>query len=163
MNTAEDYAKTRRDARTLARLAAVQALYQLEHSGQGVDAVVREFLHHRLGGELDGSAIRSADDEFFSDIVKGVIDAQRPIDRLVDKHLRQGWSLKRLDATARAVLRCGVYELIRRPDVPVGAVIDEYMDIATDCFGAGEQEPKFINAVLEACGRDARDSDEFAS
>ncbi|MEM1380897.1 MAG: transcription antitermination factor NusB [Pseudomonadota bacterium] len=160
MTTKDDFAKSRREARTVARLGAVQALYQMEHAGQGVDSVVREFLAHRLGGEIDGTAIRSADDAFFTDLVKGVVDAQQPIDRLVHRHLREGWSLKRIDATARAILRCGAYELIRRPDVPAKAVIDEYMDIANDFFGKGEQEPKFINAVLEACGRDAR-VDEF--
>lgn len=161
MTTTDDFAKTRREGRTLARLGAVQALYQMEHAGQGVEAVVREFVTHRLGGELDGAAIRSADDEFFADLVKGVVDAQTPIDRLVHRHLAEGWSLKRLESTARAILRCGAYELIRRPDVPAKVVIDEYMDLANDFFGAGEQEPKFINAVLEACGRDAR-VDEFA-
>jgi N utilization substance protein B len=157
----DDFAKTRHEARTLARLGAVQALYQMEHAGQGVDAVVREFQRHRLGGEIDGSAIRSADDEFFADLVSGVVDAQEPIDRLIHRHLAEGWSLKRLDSTARAILRCGAYELIRRPDVPAKVAIDEYMDIANDFFGSGEQEPKFINAVLEACGRDAR-AEEFA-
>ncbi|MEM1409769.1 MAG: transcription antitermination factor NusB [Pseudomonadota bacterium] len=155
----DDHAKQRREGRTLARLGAVQALYQLEHSGQGVDAVVREFIAHRLGGEIDGAALRSADDDFFSDITQGVVETQGPVDRLVSKHLREGWSLKRLDATARAILRCGVYELIRRPDVPAKATIDEYINIANDFFGAGEQEPQFINAVLEACGRDVRDDE----
>lgn len=157
----KDYAKTRREARTLARLGAVQALYQLEHSGQGVEAVVREFQNHRLGGELDGTAIREADDEFFADLVRGVVDAQKPIDPLINRNLREGWSLKRLDSTARAILRCGGYELIRRPDVPAAVVIDEYVEMAKDFFGEGEAEPKFINAVLEACGREAR-SEEFA-
>lgn len=156
-----DYAKKLRDARTLARLGAVQALYQMEHSGQGVDAVIREYQRYRLGSELDGEAIREADDEFFADVVRGVVEAQRPIDPLIDRHLREGWSLKRLDATARAILRSAAYELIRRPDIPAAVVIDEYVEIANDFFGPGEQEPKFINAVLEACGREAR-AEEFA-
>ncbi|MEE4209574.1 MAG: transcription antitermination factor NusB [Parvularcula sp.] len=156
----KDYAKSRREQRTLARLGAVQALYQMEHSGQGVDAVVREFQHHRLGSELDGEAIREADDEFFADLVRGVIDAQKPIDPLINRNLREGWTLKRLDATARAVLRCAGYELVRRPDIPAAVVIDEYVEIANDFFGEGEQEPRFINAVLEASARQAR-PDEF--
>ncbi|GGY39448.1 transcription antitermination factor NusB [Parvularcula lutaonensis] len=157
----KDYAKSRREARTLARLGAVQALYQMEHSGQGVDATVREFLNHRLGSELDGVAIREADDEFFVDLTRGVVEAQRPIDRLIDRNLREGWSLKRIDSTARAILRCGAFEMIRRPDVPAKVVIDEYVEIANDFFGEGEQEPKFINGLLEACGREAR-AEEFA-
>nr|WP_198912377.1 transcription antitermination factor NusB [Parvularcula mediterranea] len=145
----------------MARLGAVQALYQMEHSGQGVDATVREFQNYRLGGELEGEAIREADDEFFEDLVRGVIDAQKPIDPLINRNLREGWKLSRLDATARAILRCGGYELVRRADIPAPVVIDEYVEIAKDFFGEGEQEPSFINAVLEACGREAR-ADEFA-
>ncbi|MEM9284750.1 MAG: transcription antitermination factor NusB [Pseudomonadota bacterium] len=159
--TADSYAKARRDGRTMARLAAVQALYQMEQSGAGSEAIIREFESHRLGGELDGAAIRQADDEFFGDLVRGVVDAQRPIDPLVARNLADGWTLKRLDATARAILRCGTYELVRRADVPAKVVIDEYVEIASDFFGEGESEPKFINAVLEACGREAR-ADEFA-
>jgi N utilization substance protein B len=161
MNKTDAYAKSRREARTLARLGAVQALYQMEQSGQGVDAVVREFVHYRLGGELDGAAIREADDEFFTDLVRGVIDAQKPIDPLINRNLREGWSLKRLDSTARAILRCAAYELIRLPDIPAVVVLDEYIEIAKDFFGEGEQEPKFINAVLEACAKQAR-AEEFA-
>jgi N utilization substance protein B len=161
MDKTQTYAKSRREARTLARLGAVQALYQMEHSGQGVDATVREFQLYRLGSELDGSAIREADDDFFADLVKGVVDAQKPIDPLINRHLREGWSLKRLDSTARAILRCGAYELIRRPDIPAAVVIDEYVEMAKDFFGEGEAEPKFINAVLEACAREAR-PDEFS-
>lgn len=160
-NQSKEFAKKLRDQRTLARLGAVQALYQLEQSGQGVDAVVREYQNYRLGGELDGEAIREADDEFFADLVKGVVDAQRPIDPLINRNLREGWKLSRLDAIARAILRCGGYELVRRADVPAGVVIDEYVEIANDFFGAGEQEPRFINAVLEACARETR-ADEFA-
>lgn len=156
-----DYAKARRDSRTLARLAAVQALYQMEHSGQGVDATVREFQNFRLGSELDGEAIREADDEFFAELVKGVVDAQRPIDPLINRNLREGWKLSRLDATARAILRCAAYELVRVPDIPAPVVLDEYIEMAKDFFGEGEQEPKFINAVLEACAREAR-AEEFA-
>ncbi len=156
-----DYAKARRDGRTLARLAAVQALYQMEHSGQGVDATVREFQNFRLGSELDGEAIREADDAFFAELVKGVVDAQRPIDPLINRNLREGWKLSRLDATARAILRCAAYELVRVPDIPAPVVLDEYIEMAKDFFGEGEQEPKFINAVLEACAREAR-AEEFA-
>ena len=90
-----------------------------------------------------------------------MVDAQRPIDPLINRNLREGWSLKRLDSTARAILRCGAYEFVRVPEVPAAVVIDEYVEIAKDFFGEGEAEPKFINAVLEACAREAR-QDEFA-
>ena len=160
-NKSNDYAKARRDGRTLARLGAVQALYQMEHSGQGVDAVVREFQNFRLGSELDGEAIREADDAFFAELVRGVIDAQRPIDPLINRNLREGWKLSRLDATARAILRCAAYELVRVPDIPAAVILDEYIEMANDFFGEGEQEPKFINGVLESCARQAR-AEEFA-
>lgn len=159
MSDPRDFAKARREARTLARLGAVQALYQMEHSGQGVESVVREFQLYRLGSEIDGEAIREADDEFFAELVHGVVEAQAAVDRLINRHLREGWSLKRLDATARAILRCGALELIRMPDIPGPVILDEYVDIANDFFGQGEQEPKFINAVLQAAVDEARPDD----
>ena len=144
------------DARVLARLGAVQALYQMEMAGQGVDAAVREYRDHRLGGELDGEAIRDADDDFFEDLVRGVVEMQRRIDPYVQRRLREGWTLKRLDSIARAILRCGVYELVRRPDVPRGVVVSEYVEIAASFFGEGAQETRFVNGVLDGAGRDVR-------
>lgn len=148
-------AKTR-DARTLARLSAVQALYQMEHAGTGVDAIVREFVDFRLGGELDGALLREADTDFFASIVRGVVETQRGIDPYINKHLSEGWSLKRLDATARAILRCGLFELISRTDVPWRVVVDEYVELANAFFEQGETEPRFINGVLDACAREIR-------
>ncbi|WP_031548736.1 transcription antitermination factor NusB [Parvularcula oceani] len=150
------------DARTMARLGAVQALYQMEHSGQGVDGAVREFQNHRLGGELDGEAIREADDAFFEDLVRGVVELQRKIDPYIQARLREGWTLKRLDATARAILRCGLFELIRRTDVPYRVVIEEYVELANSFFGAGETEPRFINGVLDSSAKKIR-PDEAAA
>lgn len=144
------------DARVMARLGAVQALYQMEIAGQGVDGAVREYRDHRLGGELDGEAIRDADDAFFEDLVRGVVDMQRRLDPYIQKRLREGWTLKRLNAIARAILRCGVFELVRRPDVPVGVVVSEYVEIAASFFGEGEQETKFVNGVLDGAGKDVR-------
>lgn len=146
----------KQDARVLARLGAVQALYQMEITGQGVDAAVREYRDHRLGGELDGEAIRDADDDFFEDLVRGVVDMQRRLDPYIQRRLREGWTLKRLDAIARAILRCGAYELVRRPDVPMGVVVSEYVEIAASFFGEGEQETRFVNGVLDGAGRDVR-------
>lgn len=140
----------------MARLGAVQALYQMEHSGQGVEAVVREFEDFRLGGELDGTLMRDADHGFFADIVRGVVDTQRGIDPFIQKHLSEGWTLKRLDATARAILRCGIFELVRRPDVPWKVVVDEYVEIANSFFEQGETEPRFINGVLDASAKEIR-------
>lgn len=140
----------------MARLGAVQALYQMEHADIGVDAVIREFLAYRLGGELEGSLMRDADGDFFATIVRGVVEMQRGIDPFIQKHLSEKWTLKRLDATARAILRCGLYELIREPTVPWRVVVDEYVEIANSFFEKGETEPRFINGVLDASAREIR-------
>ncbi|WOI52423.1 transcription antitermination factor NusB [Parvularcula sp. LCG005] len=149
------------EARTMARLAAVQALYQMEHADIGVDAVIREFRSFRLGGEMEGSLLRDADEEFFADIVRGVVETQRGIDPFIQKHLSEKWTLKRLDATARAILRCGLFELIRRPDVPYKVVVDEYVELANSFFEKGETEPRFINGVLDSSAREIR-TDEIS-
>ncbi|RFB06201.1 transcription antitermination factor NusB [Parvularcula marina] len=144
------------EARTMARLAAVQALYQMEHSAIGVEAVIREFQSFRLGGEMEGSLLRDADAEFFAETVRGVVENQRGIDPFIQKHLSEGWTLKRLDATARSILRCGIFELIRRPDIPWRATVDEYVEIANSFFDSGQTEPRFINGVLDASAREIR-------
>ena len=152
--------KTVRDAsssanrRSTARLAAVQALYQLEQTGIGVDTVVLEFKTHRLGGEIDGVALIDADDAYFEDTVRGVVRRQADLDPFIARKLAPGWKLSRLDATARAVLRAGLYELANRTDVPTSAVIDEYIEIAKSFFDA--PEVSFINAVLDAAASELR-------
>lgn len=145
-------------ARSAARLAAVQALYQMESAGAGVEAVVAEFVAHRLGAEVEGEPLAEADAEFFSDIAHGVVEAQRRIDRLIEGCLAKNWTLGRIDATARAILRAGVYELMRRPEVPARAVIDEYVEIAKAFFDG--DEPRFVNGALDAAARQAR-AEEF--
>lgn len=145
-------------ARSAARLAAVQALYQMEACGQGVDATIREFETYRLGGEIEGARLHDADRAFFADILRGTVAAQDRLDPYLGRQLAAGWKLSRIDATARAILRAGLYELIRRADVPAKVVISEYLDIARAFFDG--DEPKFINAVLDAAAREAR-ADEF--
>jgi N utilization substance protein B len=141
--------------RTIARLAAVQALYQMEHSGTGVETVILEFCTHRFGADIDGTALAEADEAFFADLVRGIVAGQVRVDRTIDAALAEGWTLARLDATARAILRAGVYELTIRADVPAKAVIDEYVEIARDFFDDGA-EPKFINGALDAIARRVR-------
>jgi N utilization substance protein B len=148
-----------RQARSVARLAAVQALYQMEVGGAGVDAVVREFADHRFGGDLEGESqgdapMAEADEAFFAEIVRGVVADQGVIDRSIVKRLAQGWKLERLDATVRAILRAGAYELARRSDVPVEVVIDEYVELAKAFFDPAEAG--FINAALDAIAGDVR-------
>lgn len=141
-------------ARSAARLAAVQALYQMETAGQGVEATIREFEAHRLGGEVDGALLHKADAAFFADILRGAVEAQARLDPYLQQSLAEGWRLARIDATARAILRAGLYELIRRPEVPVKVVIDEYMNVA-NAFFSGD-EPRFINGVLDKAAHAAR-------
>jgi len=145
--------------RAAARLAAVQALYQMETAGVGVDGVVREFLDHRLGGEIEGAALVAGDPDHFADVVRGAVELQAKIDPYIHRKLAKGWTLARLDATARSILRAGLYELVRRPDVPYRVVIDEYVEIARDFFEDGD-EPGFVNGVLDAAAREVR-ADEY--
>jgi N utilization substance protein B len=141
-------------ARSAARLAAVQALYQMEASGQGVEATIREFEAFRFGAEMDGARLHAADRAFFADILRGAVEVQELLDPHIARQLAKGWKLSRLDATARAILRAGLFELLRRPDIPAKSVINEYVDVANAFFDG--QEPKFVNAVLDAAARDAR-------
>ena len=155
MNTARK-AHPPRQARSVARLAAVQALYQMELSGVGVEAVVREFSDHRFGADLEGEPLAQADEAFFAELVRGVVTDQAAIDRSIVKRLAQNWKLERLDATVRAILRAGAFELAKRPDVPSEVVIDEYVDLAKAFFYP--TEAGFINAALDAIAGDVRDS-----
>ena len=143
-----------RRARTVARLAAVQALYQMELGGQGVDTVVDEFLNHRFDGDMDGQPLAEADEEWFAEIVRGVVAGQTAIDTAVVTRLASGWRIERLDATLRALLRAGAWELREKPDVPREIVIDEYVELAKAFFDAAEA--KFVNAALDGVARDAR-------
>ena len=144
----------KRRARTVARLAAVQALYQMEIAGAGVEAVVREFSDHRFDGDLEGERLAEADEAFFAEVVRGVVEHQAVIDRAVARRLASGWRLERLDATLRAILRAGAFELAHRPDVPLEVAIDEYVEIGKSFFEG--PEPGVINGVLDGIGRDAR-------
>ena len=99
-----------RQARSVARLAAVQALYQMEVSGVGAEAVVREFTDHRFDRDLDGHTLAQADEAYFGELVRGVVAEQADIDRAIVKRLAEGWRLERIDATLRAILRAGAAE-----------------------------------------------------
>ncbi len=143
-----------RQARSVARLAAVQALYQMEVSGAGAETVVREFSDHRFGADMEGEPLAEADEGFFAEIVRGVLGAQADIDKAIARRLAANWRLDRIDATARAILRCGAFELIGRPDVPTEVAIDEYVEIAKSFFEG--PEPGFVNACLDGLARDER-------
>ena len=146
-----------KQARSVARLAAVQALYQMEVSGVGVEAVIREFTEHRFDRGIEGdesATLASADEAFFAELVRGVVETQREIDAAVVKRLASGWRLERLDATVRAILRAGAYELAHRSDVPVEVVIDEYVELAKSFFEGPESG--FVNGALDGVARDVR-------
>jgi N utilization substance protein B len=140
--------------RGAARLGAVQALYQMDVSGATLPAIVAEFETHRLNRELEGEQLRSADFSFFRSLVGGVVEEQRRIDPVVHRALPPTWPLTRIDLTLRAILRCGVFELLERRDVPARVVITEYVDVARAFYEA--DEPGLVNGVLDAVARSAR-------
>lgn len=142
------------NARSAARLAAVQALYQREMSGAPVPLLLTEFHRHRLGAEIEGLQFREADTDFFNDVVRGVDARQVEIDTLIAEHLAEGWTLDRLDRPMRQIVRAGAYELIARPDIPTGAVINEYVDVAHAFYE--QREAKFVNGLLDAVAKRVR-------
>lgn len=146
--------------RSAARLAAVQAIYQLDVGGASAAEVLAEFEAHRLGRETEGVRYRDADAAFFRDIVNGVVRDQRDLDPQIHETLAAGWPLVRLDVTLRAILRSAAHELKNRHDVPARVVIDEYVDVAKAFFEG--DEPRVVNGVLDVLARRLRPS-EFAS
>jgi len=133
------------EQRSAARLAALQALYQLEMTGTAPEDVVQEFIEHRFGRDSENAIPH--DQEFFADVVHGVLKHQVEIDRSIARSLASGWTLGRIDSILRALLRAATYELVARRDVPAKVVIDEYVELARDFFEG--EEPSFVNAVLD--------------
>ena len=140
--------------RGAARLAAVQALYQMDIGGSGVLEVVAEYEAHRLGQELDGDTYLKADAAWFRSIVSGVVRDQRQLDPLIGTALQDDWALSRLDSTVRAILRAGTFELRERKDVPIAVIVTEYVEIAKAFFE--DEEPKLVNAVLDRIAKQVR-------
>ena len=140
--------------RGAARLAAVQALYQMDVSGKGINETLAEFETFWIGGEIEGEKYNAAETAFFRDILHGVLADQGPIDRQIDKTLIETWPLARIDSVLRAILRAGTYELRKRKDVPAKVVIKEYADVAGAFFES--EEVGMINAVLDALAHQLR-------
>ncbi len=140
--------------RSAARLAAVQALYQMDVSGKGVVDALAEFEAFWIGREVEGITFKPAENAFFRDILAGVVREQRAIDGKVDSALAAGWPLKRIEAVLRAILRAGAYELLFRKDVPARVAISEYVEVAHSFYS--EDEPGLVNAVLDTIARDIR-------
>ncbi len=146
--------KLRKARRSGARLAAVQALYQLEQTGQSGRSVIVDFLEDRLGLDDEGRPIEEADPDLFKDVVNGVVEHQKDINAAIIKRLADGWKIERIDSTSRAILRAAVFELMHRHDLPPQIILDEYVSIAHAFFS--DAEPKFINGILENVRSDVR-------
>lgn len=144
-------------ARSVARLGAVQALYQMDMNGEKAAAIVDEFINHRLDIPLEEDMeLGDADQGFFVDIIQGVEDRAEEIDGFISANLAKDWSLPRIESVVRAILRAGTYELIARPDVPTPVVIDEYVEVAKAFHG--DTAPGFVNGVLDKLAGKIRNS-----
>ena len=149
---------SRGEKRAASRLAAVQALYQMDIAGTALPDIFAEFESFWIGREVEGDAYKPAEVAFFRDIVQGVLAEQRQLDPDIDATLASGWPLKRVEAILRAILRAGAYELSRRRDIPARVVITEYVDVAHAFLE--RDEAGMVNAVLDALAHRLR-RDEF--
>ena len=145
---------SRQERRAAARLAAVQALYQMDVAKKGINEILAEFEAHWIGQEVEGEQYNKAEVAFFRAILEGVLAEQGEVDVLVDRSLQDGWPLRRVEAVLRAILRAGAYEMLSRKDVPARVVITEYTDIG-GAFFEGD-EVGMINGVLDNLGRRLR-------
>ena len=145
---------TRSRSRSAARLAAVQALYQLEMEETPLARLLHEFHEHRLGATIEDETYEEAEVAFFDDIVSGADARREEIDALIAERLAEGWSLERLDRPMRAILRAGAYELLARTDVPAATVINEYLDVAHAFYD--KRETGFVNGLLDAIAKGVR-------
>jgi N utilization substance protein B len=152
--TQPDRQDRKANRRGAARLAAVQALYQMDVAAKGLNEIFAEFESHWLGREVEGSQYLPAEAAFFREVVGGVVRDQRRLDPMIDATLSKGWPLKRIEALMRAILRAGLYELDQRRDIPTRVIVSEYVDVA----GAfvDKDETGMVNAVLDQLGRQVR-------
>ena len=146
--------KSKANRRGAARLAAVQALYQMDIAGKGLNDILAEFESHWLGREVEGEQYLPAEAAFFRDIVTGVVNEQRALDPRIDSALAATWPLKRIEAILRSVLRAGAYELAKRADIPARVIVSEYVDVA-HAF-VDKDETGMVNAVLDKLARSVR-------
>lgn len=141
-------------ARSAARLAAVQALYQMDMEKIGIARLLDEFHAHRLGAEIEDASYAKAEQSFFDDVVSGVNARREEIDGLIEAKLGEQWKIGRLDKTMLQILRAGTYELIARADVSTSTVINEYLDVAHAFFDA--KDAKFVNGLLDSVAKEKR-------
>lgn len=144
--------------RGAARLAAVQALYQMDLTSQKLMSVIAEFENFRLGKEVDSDVgpetYREADPAWFRSILSGVIAEQKRIDPVIQKVLPPDWPLARIETLLRSILRAGVWELLAKKDVPAKVIINEYLDVTKAFFE--EDEYKLVNGALDRVARKHR-------
>lgn len=148
----------RSTARSTARLAAVQALYQHDMESTPVAQLLHEFVQHRLGAiidedDFDTAAYADAEVGFFDDLVRGTIARTAELDAAIAAKLSAAWTIERLDKAMKAVLRVGAYELMARADVPTSVAISEYVDVAKAFHTP--KEAGFVNGLLDAVAREA--------
>lgn len=143
--------------RSAARLAAVQALYQIEFNEAPSETVILEFLQHRVEHDLGEGLRLDADREYFTDLVRGVVREGERIDPILTGALADGWTLERVQPTLRAIVRAGTYELLTHVEVPVAVIINEYVNVAHAFYSGGE--PGFVNGVLDRLARLLRNGD----
>ncbi len=144
----------RANKRGAARLAAVQALYQMDLAATPLHKILAEFESHWIGREVEGEQYLPAEAAFFREVVGGVVAEQRKLDPLIDDALARGWPLKRIETVLRAILRAGAYELGKRMDIPARVIVSEYVDVA-NAF-VEKDETGLINAVLDQIARQLR-------
>jgi len=144
----------RRKMKSAARLYAVQALFQMEATGQTVDQVTREFEDHRLGTTYEEGEMTEGDVDTFRALMEKAVDEQAVIDQLTDRALVAKWPIARIDPTWRALFRAAGAEMTLK-QTPPKVVISEFVGVA-EAFSADGKEPKFVNAVLDHMAREAR-------
>jgi len=137
--------------RRAARLHAVQALYNIDRTGQSADSVLGEFVRFRLGEEVDGDRYVDPDRPLFAAIVRGVVEREADLNPIIDGALDKGMTADRLELLLRLILRAGTWELLATPDVAARIVIADYVDLA-HAFYEGK-EPGITNAVLDRIAR----------
>ena len=146
-------APSKRQMKSAARLYAVQALFQMEASGQTVEAVRTEFEDHRFGERFEEGEMVEGDVDHFRALIDKAVNFQAKIDQMTDRALVERWPIARIDPTLRALFRAAGAEMIES-DTPPRVVISEFVDVAKAFFPEGK-EPKFVNAVLDHMAREA--------
>ncbi len=144
----------KRKMKSASRLYAVQALFQMEQSGQTMDRVIVEFLDHRFGAVYEGNEMQEGDVDLFRKLVGDAVNYQAPVDQMTDRALVAKWPIGRIDSTLRALFRAAGAELTQST-TPPKVVISEFVDIARAFYPSGK-EAAFVNAVLDHMAREAK-------